>query len=153
VIKLGNEILQILKEMQGSINHIGAKVDSLESRFDSLENRFDSLETRFDSLESRFDSLESRFDSLESKVDFLEVNQRESSKDVKEIKSKVEIIYDQTASLTEFKTEVNAKLNKLIDLENVTKDNCYEIARLRSIIRYQSPYILHLCGYDVRALN
>ena len=99
--------------MQGSINNIETKVDSLESRFDSLESKVDSLETRFD--------------SLESKVDLLD-------KDIKEIKSKVDIIYDQTASLTEFETEVNGKLNKLIDLENVTKDNCYEIAKLRTII-------------------
>lgn len=99
------EILKILKEMQGSIQIIGTKVDSLESRFDSLE----------------------------SKVDFLEVNQRELSSDVKEIKSKIELVYDQTAYLTEFRTEVNTKLDQLKVLENVTKENCYEIAKLRAV--------------------
>lgn len=120
------EILKILKEMQGSIQIIGTKVDSLDSRFNSLESKVDSLE-------SRFDSLESRFDSLESKVDFLEVNQRELSSDVKEIKSKIELVYDQTAYLTEFRTEVNTKLDQLKVLENVTKENCYEIAKLRAV--------------------
>lgn len=106
MIELDTEILQILREMQGSINNIEAKVNSLETKFDSLESRFDSLESRFDSLE----------------------------KDVKEIKSTVNVIYDQTVSLTEFKTEANKKLDKLIDLENVTKDNCYEIAKLKTIL-------------------
>jgi len=102
---LDTEILQILKEMQSSIHIIGTKVDSLESRFDSLE----------------------------SKVDFLEVNQRELGIDIKEIKSKIEIVYEQTFYLTEFRTEVNTKLDKLKDLENVTKENCYEIAKLRAV--------------------
>ena len=109
---MDNEILQILREMQSSIQIIGTKVDSLEARFDSLEARFDSLET---------------------KVDSLEIGQKELKSDVKEIKSKLENIYDQTAHLTEFRTEVNTKLDTLKDLENVTKENCYEIAKLRAV--------------------
>lgn len=44
----------------------------------------------------------------------------------------MDTVYDQTANLTEFKTEVNGKLGRLCDLENVTKTNCFDIAMLKS---------------------
>ena len=59
--------------------------------------------------------------------------QEELKTDVKEIKEKMDNVYNQTADLTEFKTEVNMKLDELCDVENVTKLNCYEIAKLKSV--------------------
>lgn len=50
--------------------------------------------------------------------------------DIKEIKEKMDSVYDQTADLTEFRTDTTAKLDKLI---NVTKDNCFEIANLKIV--------------------
>ena len=46
------------------------------------------------------------------------------------IEKKIDIIYEQTADLTEFRTDTKDKLDKLI---NVTKDNCFEIANLKVI--------------------
>lgn len=48
----------------------------------------------------------------------------------KRIEKKIDTIYDQTADLTEFRTDTTNKLDKLI---NVTKDNCYEIANLKVV--------------------
>ena len=47
-----------------------------------------------------------------------------------DIKAKIDSIYDQTADLTEFRTDTTTKIDKLI---NVTKDNCFEMANLKVI--------------------
>ena len=44
----------------------------------------------------------------------------------------MDTVYDQTADLTEFRTSVNIKLDKLCDLEKVTQTNCFDIAKLRA---------------------
>ena len=76
---------------------------------------------------------------MKNSIKNLEAGQDELKKDVSEVKQDVRIlnrkmdeVYDQTADLTEFKTEVNGKLDRLCDLENVTKTNCFYIAMLKS---------------------
>ncbi len=76
---------------------------------------------------------------MKNSIKNLEAGQDELKKDVSEVKQDVRIlnrkmdeVYDQTADLTEFKTEVNGKLDRLCDLENVTKTNCFDIAMLKS---------------------
>lgn len=60
---------------------------------------------------------------LESKID-------DNTKDIKEMKTKLDGVVEQTADLTEFSTDTTTKLDKLI---NMTKDNCFEIANLKVV--------------------
>lgn len=60
----------------------------------------------------------------------LEIKIDDNTKDIKEIKTKLDGVVDQTADLTEFRTDTTAKLDKLI---NVTKDNCFEIANFKIV--------------------
>lgn len=60
--------------------------------------------------------------------------------DTKEIKSalneidrKLDGVVEQTADLTEFRTSVISRLDELKEVEEVTKANCYEIAKLKII--------------------
>ena len=43
-------------------------------------------------------------------------------------------VVEQTANLIEFKTEVNTKLDALKEVKEVTKENCYEIAKIKSVM-------------------
>ena len=81
----------------------------------------------------KLDSMENKINSMETKINFIESDIRELKDGQKRIEEKIETIYDQTANLSEFKTEVNIKLDELCDVENVTKLNCYEIAKLKSV--------------------
>ncbi|QEK12631.1 hypothetical protein FQB35_09990 [Crassaminicella thermophila] len=51
------------------------------------------------------------------------------------IEKKLDTVHDQTANLTEFRTETNMKLdsidNKINAVEAVTKENLYDIAKLK----------------------
>ena len=89
-------------------------------------SKLDSMETKMNSMETKMESMETKINSMESDIKELKDGQER-------IEEKIETIYDQTANLTEFKTEVNIKLDELCDVENVTKLNCYEIAKLKSV--------------------
>lgn len=49
------------------------------------------------------------------------------------LEKKLDSVIEQTANLTEFRTEVNEKLENLKELKAVTKENCYEIAKIKAI--------------------
>ena len=54
-----------------------------------------------------------------------------------EIKKELHAVVEQTANLTEFKTETIAKLDRIetaiIKIEKVTKENTYDVAYLKSV--------------------
>lgn len=58
---------------------------------------------------------------------------KEMQKDMQEINKKLDGITDQTANLTEFRTTVLDKLQAINVVEEVTKANCYEIAKLKIV--------------------
>lgn len=60
----------------------------------------------------------------------IQVEQQKTNERLERIEKKIDSVYDQTADLTEFRTDTTDKLDKLI---NVTKDNCYEIANLKIV--------------------
>ncbi|NKF06934.1 hypothetical protein J1C67_00950 [Clostridium gasigenes] len=70
---------------------------------------------KFDEVNKRFDEVNKRFDNIEAKL---------------------ESTHNQTADLTEFRTETNTKLDKILkevtEVEEVTKVNCYDIAKLKA---------------------
>ncbi|MBU3135988.1 hypothetical protein KPL39_06875 [Clostridium gasigenes] len=74
----------------------------------------------------------------ESKEFRVEVNQKfdEVNKRFDNIEAKLESTHNQTADLTEFRTEINTKLDKILkevtEVEEVTKVNCYDIAKLKA---------------------
>lgn len=63
--------------------------------------------------------MDSRLERIENKVDGIE--------------KKLDGVVDQTADLTEFRTTVLSKLEELKEVEEVTKVNCYEIAKIKAI--------------------
>lgn len=65
---------------------------------------------------------------------------KEIQKDIKGLKDgqerlekKLDGVVEQTADLTEFKTSVLSTLEDLKEVEEVTKVNCYDIAKLKAI--------------------
>lgn len=120
------EFQTIVLEKLGSID---SKVESIDKRVGYLENKVGGLEPRFEGLETRFDKLETRFDALETRFDRLEIGQEE-------IKGEIRAITEQTVGLTEFRYEVNEKLDRLTDevntMEIITSKNWTDIAKLKA---------------------
>lgn len=63
----------------------------------------------------------------------IQKGQQETNLKLDRIEKKLDGVHEQTADLTEFRTEVNLKLDEIRDLENVTKENCFDIAKLKAI--------------------
>ena len=100
-----NEILSILKDMQNSIKNLEKGQNDIKADVSTLKEDVNTLKEDVNVLKT----------------------------DVKEIKKEMNVVYDQTAYLIEFRTEVNIKLDDLNDLEKVTRTNCYDIAKLRQV--------------------
>lgn len=93
------------------------------------------MEQRFDGLEQRFDGMEQSFKGINQRLDALEAGQLELRQDVKRIERKLDGVVEQTADLTEFRTEVKEQLQEIKEVKEVTKNNCYEISRLTTKIK------------------
>lgn len=63
----------------------------------------------------------------------LQDDTKEIKSSLKEIDRKLDGVVEQTADLTEFRTSVISRLDELKEVEEVTKANCYEIAKLKII--------------------
>ena len=68
--------------------------------------------------------------AMQKDIADIKEEQSKTNERLDRIEKKIDSVYDQTADLTEFRTDTTSKLNKLI---NVTKDNCYEIANLKIV--------------------
>ena len=70
-------------------------------------------------LEDGQEKIVKRLVGLETKVDNIE--------------KKLDGVVEQTANLLEFRTKVELKLDGIREVEEVTKVNCYDIAKLKAI--------------------
>ena len=71
--------------------------------------------------------------AIVKRLDNLEGGQKEIKNELSGINKKLDGITDQTADLTEFRTTVISKLDELKEVEEVTKVNCYDIAKLKAV--------------------
>lgn len=71
-----------------------------------LRSDINRIESKVDGLETKIDYFDIKADNLNLKVDKLEYGQNSAKKDLK-------AIIEQTANLTEFREEVNIKLDKI----------------------------------------
>ena len=101
-------VLEELRGIRGDINYLKEGQTRLEHRLERVENRVESVENRLESVENRLESVENRLESVENKLD---------------------AVYEQTAILTEFRTEANMKLDKLME----DNRSIHEMAGMRSI--------------------
>lgn len=78
-----------------------------------------------------------KLNNVENKIDNVESN-------IARIEKKLDVVHDQTANLTEFRTETNIKFDKVLDevqcirkdlstVEIVTATNYADIAKLKAV--------------------
>ena len=115
-------VLEELRDLNG-------KVDKLDQGQVRLEERQTKLEEGQVRLEERQTKLEERQAKLEERQIKLEEGQEEIKRDLK-------AICEQTADLTEFREEINVKIDKLTEdfstIEMVTSKNWSDIVRLKA---------------------
>lgn len=78
--------------------------------------------------------------NMDTRLSVIEKGQIEIKNEIKELKDsqekiekKLDGVVEQTANLLEFRTTVETKLNELKEVEEVTKVNCYDIAKLKAV--------------------
>lgn len=81
-------------------------------------------------------SIESKVESLDNRVENLEKGQEEIKLEQGEMKKQIESIIEQTANLTEFRYEINAKIDQMANdinsVEIITSQNWNDIAKIKA---------------------
>jgi hypothetical protein len=76
-------------------------------------------------------------DKIEILLNQLLEGQKDLTLKVDRIEKDLHSVVDQTANLTEFKTETITKLDRIeiaiTKIEKVTKENCYDVAYLKAV--------------------
>lgn len=70
---------------------------------------------------------------IDSRLSNLEEGQKRLEEGQKRLEKKVDSIVEETADLVEFRISVMAKFEELKEFEEVTRVNCFDIAKLRVI--------------------
>lgn len=121
-------VLQKLETLEVGQKNLVDGQKNLEVGQNNLEKRQKNLEMRQTKLEKRQESLEIGQTKLEKRQKSLEIGQKEIKKDIK-------AIIEQTANLTEFREEINNKVdtltNELNTIEFITSKNWNDIAKLK----------------------
>lgn len=95
---------QILQKILTELQNVNLQIGDLKTGQAILEKKVTGLEDRMTGLEDRMTGLEQRMDSLER-------GQEEIKSRLDKLELRTELIYNQTASLTEFRVETSKKLD------------------------------------------
>lgn len=102
-----------------------------------MNSKLDEHSEALIEVKSELGEVKSELSEVKSELSEVKSDLNEVKTELKEVNRKLDIIYDQTADLTEFKTETNDKLDKIIKevtvMEKATMTNCYEIAQLKAV--------------------
>ena len=75
--------------------------------------------------------------AIQSDVADIKQQQSKTNERLNRIEKKIDSVYDQTADLTEFRTETKQGIENIQKdinrLTNVTKTNCFDIADLKAV--------------------
>ena len=128
------EILELLLEKVTKLDDTVAKLDDKVTKLDDTVAKLDDKVAKLDDTVAK----------LDDKVTKLEDGQNELKADVKYLKQMTKAIFDQTADLTEFRTETKQSLEKINEkIDNLSSDlalvevvsakNMGDIAKLKLI--------------------
>ena len=133
---------EILKEILNEVKTM--KTDLAELKTDVSELKTDVVEIKTDVAELKTDVSELKTDVAELKTDVSELKTDVAVlktdvivlKDTQQgIIKKLDAVYDETANLMEFRIDTTGKLKDITEkmniMEDVTKQNLYDIAKLK----------------------
>ncbi|MDD4666005.1 MAG: hypothetical protein PHC81_05665 [Clostridia bacterium] len=123
---------QRLTNLEQGFTKLEQRQANLEEGFAKLEQRQANLEQGFIKLEQRQANLEEGFIKLEQRQANLEDRQARLEENQGQLAKKLDVIFVQTAMLTEFRTEVNEKLDSLQCTQD-RQEKILERLSLRSI--------------------
>lgn len=108
-----NQILSELKNVNTRLDGLEEGQNQIKSEVAGIKIEVTSLKSEVAGIKSDVNTLKSDVTEIKSDVNNLKSDLTEIKSDVKEINCKADIIFNQTAGLTEFQTEVKHSLNSI----------------------------------------
>lgn len=130
------QIDQRFDSIDSKLNEHDHKFEKIDQRFDSVESKLEEQDQRFEQIDKRFDSVESKLEEHDDKLDKLGNISEERSIELYNIKSilkkhdskfdkmqqTITKIHNQTVRLSLNQSEMNMKIDKLINSSSGKKD-------------------------------
>lgn len=109
--------------MEGILQQILKRFDSIDERFDAIDNRFDSIDKRLDSMDNRFDSMEDHLDSMDNRLFGVEEGQKSLHSEQGEMRKEVAFYYGSLMrKLDETKLELSSELKHVSTIQKQHQD-------------------------------
>jgi chromosome segregation ATPase len=110
------EILELLKNVVEDIKFIKTDINNMKADINDMKTDVNNVKTDMSNMKSDIEEVKVSQSRMEKKLD---------------------AVFDQTANLTEFKTEVSGKLDSIATdlgtIELVTSKNWNDLARLKAV--------------------
>lgn len=95
-----------------------------------------NIDTKLENLDSKVENIEKEQQTMRKEQLEMKNDQQTMRGEQLEMKNDIKSIIEQTAELTEFRYEINEKLDRLVDefntIEIVTSQNWNDIARMKA---------------------
>lgn len=116
---------------------INNRLDGIDDKFDRIEKKINSINERLDSMDVRFNKVDNRLDVIDARLDGIESGQLTLTAEVSAIRFSVERLenrLDEIESKNALRhMEIQQSYQQQYNtLENIVKDNTYDIAKLKA---------------------
>ena len=133
-LKKLNEKVDNLEQGQAKLGQSQVKLEQSQTKLEQGQAKLEQSQTKLEQGQAKLEQSQTKLEQGQEKLKQGQCNLEQGQKDIrKDIKS----IIEQTADLTEFREEINAKVDRVIEelntIEIVTSKNWNDIARLKSI--------------------
>lgn len=115
-------VLNKLTHLEDGLHSFDKRQQSFENKLENFENKLENFEDklqRFDERQQQFEAKLQRFDERQQQFEKGLNNLNEKTQRLEDgqlhLAKRIDTIYEQTAILLEFRSEVNAKLDKIIE--------------------------------------
>ncbi|MCC3145642.1 hypothetical protein LJ207_09930 [Halanaerobium sp. Z-7514] len=106
------QILSKIENMDSKLDSLDSKVSSLDSKVSTLDSKVSSLDSKVSSLDSKVDGIENKLSNFENEFDDF---REQTDETLARIEHRSDATFEQTAMLSEFRTETLSGLDDLKD--------------------------------------
>ena len=146
---MDKEALVLLQKLIVTQEENNKKLNKLESSIEGIKleqqqsnNKLNNLESNIEGIQLEQQQSNNKLNNLESSIEGIKLEQQQTNNSLNSIEIKLDnalgdlgkiISYDIGDSISTIKNDITEIKDKVCKLENVTKNNCYELANLKIV--------------------
>ena len=129
------KILNLLQEMQSDMQHMQSDITDMKTEITGMKTEITGMKTEITGMKTEITGMKTEITGMKTEITDIKASQNRLEK-------KLDDVYNQTADLTEFRTEANTKLDKISDdieflkhEEYQTKQDIFKLKKNLEVIK------------------